>query len=406
MSIGNPLSLAYLRFFETANPKEGCKMDVPFLDLKAQLDQVGGEIRRQLDEIIDCTGFVLGPKVEAFEKKMARLAGTKHCVGVNSGTAAVHCICAAADLPDGSGIVVPPNTFTATVEGIILAGHVPVFVDVESKTWNLDPQKVREAAAEWRKPAGVTDPRSGAVIRAIMSVDLYGQPADNPALEKIADENGWVLLEDACQAHDASLNDRPAGSFGLAAAFSFYPGKNLGAFGEAGAVTTDSDEVAEKVRMLRDHGSSRKYYYSMVGHNYRMSAFQGAVLGVKIDRIHEWNDARRRAAKRYADLLADLPLELPAQRKDSRHVYHLYPVHLEQRDLLREFLADRGIASGLHYPLPLHVQQAYAHLGYSRGDFPVAEYNSDRNLTLPVFPEITVEQQRAVAEAIGEFYSD
>ena len=381
-------------------------MKVPFLDLKAQLDQVGDEIRSQLDEIIDCTGFVLGPKVEAFEEKMARLAGTKHCIGLSSGTAAVHCICAASDLPPGSGIIVPPNTFTATVEGIILAGHVPVFIDVEQGMWTLDPEKVRQAAAEWRRPEGVIDPRSGAAVGAIMSVDLYGQAADNPALEAIADENGWVLLEDACQAHDASLEGRPAGSFGLAAAFSFYPGKNLGAFGEAGAVTTDSDEVARRVRMLRDHGSHAKYYYSMVGHNYRMSAFQGAVLGVKIDYIHLWNDGRRRAAERYGRMLADLPLELPVQRQGARHVYHLYPVHLKDRDLLREFLSERDIASGLHYPLPLHVQEAYVHLGYSEGDFPVAEHNSYRNLTLPVFPEITPEQQRAVIDAIGEFFAD
>ena len=379
-------------------------MKVPFLDLKAHLDQVGDDIRRELDEIIDCTGFVLGPKVEAFEKKMAELAGTKHCVGVSSGTAAVHCICAAADLPAGSGIILPPNTFTATAEGIVLAGHVPVFADVERGTWTLDPEKLRQVADDWRGPDGVVDPRTGARIAAVMSVDLYGQPADNIALEQVAEENGWVLLEDACQAHDAALAGRPAGGFGLAAAFSFYPGKNLGAFGEAGAVTTDSDEVASRARMLRDHGSNSKYYYSMVGHNYRMSAFQGAVLGVKIDYIRRWNDARRKAAERYGQLLEGLPLELPVQRQGARHVYHLYPVHLEQRDLLREFLSKRDIASGLHYPLPLHEQKAYSYLGYRRGDFPVSEYNSDRNLTLPIFPEITGRQQEMVAEAIGEFF--
>jgi dTDP-4-amino-4,6-dideoxygalactose transaminase len=378
-------------------------MGVPFLDLKAHLDQVGEEIRRELDEIIETTGFVLGPKVEAFEEKMAELAGTRHCVGVSSGTAAVHCICAAAGLPAGSGVVVPPNTFTATVEGIMLAGHVPVFADVEPGSWTLDPKRVRQAAEDWRGPDGVVDPRSGAKIAAVMSVDLYGQPADNAALEQIAEENGWVLLEDACQAHGGSLAGRPAGSFGLAAAFSFYPGKNLGAFGEAGAVTTDSDEVADRVRMLRDHGSDRKYYYSMIGHNYRMSAFQGAVLGVKIDHIHDWNDARREAAARYDRMLDGLPLELPRQRDGARHVYHLYPVHLDERDRLREFLGDRGIASGLHYPLPLHVQEAYAHLGYAEGDFPVSERNSSRNLTLPIFPEITEDQQREVADAVGEF---
>ena len=381
-------------------------MGVPFLDLKAQLQEVGDEIRRQIGEVIDSTGFVLGPKVEAFEEKMARLAGTRHCIGVSSGTAAVHCICAAAGLPPGSGIILPPNTFTATAEGIVLAGHVPVFVDVEPTTWTLDPKGVRQAAEQWRTPQGVVDPKTGARVAAIMAVDLYGQPADYSELEGIAADNDWIVLEDACQAHNAALNGKPAGSFGLAAAFSFYPGKNLGAFGEAGAVTTDSDEIAGRVRALRDHGSSSKYYYEMIGHNYRMSAFQGAVLGVKIDHIARWNDARRKAAARYDKLLAGRPLELPREREGARHVYHLYPVHLQQRDLLREFLTGRGIASGLHYPLPLHVQRAYEYLGYSRGDFPVSERNSDCNLTLPIFPEITAEQQQEVADAILEFYAD
>ncbi|MCD4775262.1 MAG: DegT/DnrJ/EryC1/StrS family aminotransferase [Candidatus Aegiribacteria sp.] len=379
-------------------------MSVPFLDLKTQYKQIKGEIENELTEVLDTCYYVLGPKVASFEEKFAEITGTRFCVAVSSGTAAVHLMIWAADLPTGSGIIVPPNTFTASTEGIVLAGHIPVFVDVDRDTFNLSPEKVEsflESCSEGGRPI---DPKTGAEIRGILAVDLYGQPAELPELEKISEHYGLLLFEDACQAHNASRNGRPAGSFGTAAAFSFYPGKNMGAFGEGGAVTTNSEAIAAKVRALRDHGSREKYYYDYIGHNYRMSAFQGAVLGVKTKYISQWNDRRREAASRYNELLSDLPVELPVENGDVRHVYHLYAIHLPERDSLRNFLSDREVASGLHYPLPLHVQKAYSYLGYEAGDFPVAEYNSTNNVTLPMFPDITESQQDTVAAAMISYF--
>lgn len=381
-------------------------MAVPFLDLKQQYRQIAGEVRRELDEVMENTAFVLGPKVGAFEERFAALCGTKHCIGLSSGTAAVHAMIWASDLPAGSGVILPPNTFTATAEGVVLAGHVPVFVDVNRNSWNLCPCRTEAFLKENDRPGGPADPKTGAVIRALLPVDLYGQPADLSAFEAIAERWGLLLFEDACQAHAASLEGRPAGSFGTAAAFSFYPGKNLGAYGEGGAVTTSSDDLAAKIRALRDHGSAQKYFYSMIGHNYRMEAFQGAVLGVKLSHLERWTGQRREAARRYADLLSGLPVELPVESPGAKHVYHLYAVHTEKRDDLAAFLKGRGIGTGFHYPYPLHLQKAYAHLGYRMGDFPVSEYNSSHNITLPMFPEITLEQQSEVASGIREFFGE
>ena len=380
-------------------------MPVPFLDLRSLYDEIKDEVRPELDEILETCYYVLGPKVAAFEEAFASIAGTKHCIAVSSGTAAVHLMIWASDLEPGSGIILPPNTFTASAEGIVLSGHVPVFVDVDRGSYNLSPSAVEEYLAGCGSRGRLFDPKTGAPIRAILAVDLYGQPADMAALESIAERYGLLLFEDACQAHDASRDGRPAGSFGSAAAFSFYPGKNMGAFGEGGAVTTDSDDIARTVRMLRDHGSSEKYYYDLIGHNYRMSAFQGAVLGIKCGHITRWNDQRRSAAERYGKLLAGFPLELPVTDPGVRHVFHLYAVHTPKRGELREFLGGRGIASGLHYPYPLHLQPAYSYLGGAKGDYPNSEYNSSRNVTLPMFPGLNEIQQTEVADAIGEFFS-
>jgi dTDP-4-amino-4,6-dideoxygalactose transaminase len=388
-------------------------MPVPFLDLKTQYKQIREEIEKELAEVLETCHYVLGPKVSAFEDRFAGIAGTRHCIAVSSGTAAVHLMIWASDLPSGSGIIVPPNTFTASAEGIVLAGHVPVFVDVEKSTLNLSPHGVEEllrsASAGGRPSASAggrpVDPKTGVEIRGILAVDLYGQPAAMPELERIAREYDLLLFEDACQAHDASRDGRPAGSFGTAAAFSFYPGKNLGAFGEGGAVTTDSDELAARVRSLRDHGSREKYYYEFIGHNYRMSAIQGAVLGVKVKYVSKWNDRRIAAAGLYGKLLEGLPLALPEEVGDVRHVYHLYAVHTPERDELKKYLGEMNIASGLHYPLPLHVQKAYSHLGYGEGDFPISEWNSSCNITLPMFPDITTEQQETVAEGLKAFFA-
>jgi len=381
-------------------------MSVPFLDLKTQYNQIKDEIGSELTEVLDTCYYVLGPKVAAFEEKFAEIAGTKYCVAVSSGTAAVHIMIWAADLQPGSGIIVPPNTFTASVEGIVLAGHVPVFVDVDKDTLNLSPEKVESFLESCSSTGKPINPKTGARIKGVLAVDLYGQPAALPELEKISERYGLLLFEDACQSVNASRNGRPAGSFGTAAAFSFYPGKNLGAFGEGGAVTTNSEDIALRVRTLRDHGSREKYIYDFIGHNYRMSAFQGAVLGVKSRYISQWNDRRREAAERYNELLSGLPLVLPHEDGDVRHVYHLYALHTPERDSLREFLSNGDVASGLHYPLPLHTQKAYAYLGYKAGDFPVSEWNSSCNLTLPMFPDLTLDQQIIVTEAVKSYFSD
>jgi dTDP-4-amino-4,6-dideoxygalactose transaminase len=379
-------------------------MAVPFLDLKSIYNEIRDEVTPEINDVLESCGYVLGPKVMAFEKDFAAICGTSYCIGVSSGTAALHCMIAASELPTGSGIIVPPNTFTATVEGIILAGMVPVFVDVESQTWNLDPEEVASFIERNRKSEGITDPRTGAEVRAVMAVDLYGQPADYPALESLAEKHGLMLFEDAAQSHDAHRSHRPAGSFGIAASFSFYPGKNMGAFGEGGAITTSDESLYRKALSLRDHGSREKYFYDHIGHNYRMCAIQGAVLGVKARHIHRWNDQRREAALRYGQMLGGLPLRLPAESPDSRHVWHLYPIHTPERNDLMVFLREKGIASGLHYPHPLHLQKAYAYLGHSNGDFPNSERNSLENLTLPMFPGITPEQQQEVADAIKAFF--
>ncbi|MCD4847113.1 MAG: DegT/DnrJ/EryC1/StrS family aminotransferase [Candidatus Aegiribacteria sp.] len=381
-------------------------MPVPFLDLKTQYNQIKDQIKPELEEVLDTCYYVLGPKVAAFEEAFAKIAGTKHCIAVSSGTAAVHLMIWASDLEPGSGIIVPPNTFTASAEGIVLAGHVPVFVDVDKKTFNLSPLKVEEFLEGCSSTGNPIDPKTGVRIRGILAVDLYGQPADLQELERIAEKYGLLLFEDACQSVDASRAGRPAGSFGTAAAFSFYPGKNLGAYGEGGAVTTNSDKLDRKIRQLRDHGSTEKYHYDFIGHNYRMSAFQGAVLGVKSRYISQWNNNRIRAAARYEELLCDLPVELPGREENVRHVYHLYAIHTPERDNLRNHMNECSVASGLHYPFPLHTQQAYAYLGYKEGEFPVAEYNSSNNLTLPMFPDISAEQQELVAEAVKSFFRE
>lgn len=379
-------------------------MPVPFLDLKAQYRQIADEVQSELHEVMENTSFVLGPKVRSFEERFAVLCGTRHCVALSSGTAAVHSMLWAAGLPAGSGVILPPNTFTATAEGVILSGHVPVFVDAMKGSWNLCPNRTARFLDENSGSGKPVDPRTGAVVRALLPVDLYGQPADMPEFEALASKWGLLLFEDACQAHAASLGGRPAGSFGDAAAFSFYPGKNLGAYGEGGAVTTNSDELAATIRTLRDHGSSEKYFYSIIGHNYRMEGFQGAVLGVKLSYLQGWTEQRRAAARRYGELLSGLPLELPVEMPGAVHVYHLYAAHAEKRNELGTYLREKGIGSGLHYPYPLHLQKAYAYLGYGEGDFPVSEYNSSRNITLPMFPEITPEQQAEVAESIRAFF--
>ncbi len=363
--------------------------NVPFVDLKAQYRVVGEAIRAELAEVMESCAFVLGPKVAAFEEAFAAYCGADHCVAVNSGTAALHVALLAAGVGPGDEVVTVSHTFIATTEAISQCGATPVFVDIDEATYTMDPALVEAAVTERTK--------------AILPVHLYGQPFDVEPIAAVAARHGIPLIEDACQSHGAEYRGRRCGSLGRAAGFSFYPGKNLGAYGEGGAVTTDDAEIAARCRMLRDHGSPKKYVHDVVGYNYRMSGFQGAVLGVKLGHLDAWTDARRSHAARYNELLADADVVTPVEAPGRKHVYHLYVVRCSDRDGLRAALDEAGIASGIHYPLPVHLQRAYADLGYAEGSLPVTERVASEIASLPMFPELTDEQMTAVAGVLSSW---
>ncbi len=359
---------------------------VPFLDLKAQFQTVREDVLAALAEVAESTAFVLGPKVQAFEEAFADYIGARHCVAVNSGTSALHLALLGAGVGPGDEVITVPMTFIATSWAISYIGATPRYVDVDPQTLTMDVAQVRGAITSKTK--------------AILPVHLYGQPADVEPLLEIANAHGLSLVEDVAQAHGAKYHGRSAGSIGQSGCFSFYPGKNLGAYGEGGAITTSDDAIAERLRALRDHAQSQRYHHNEIGFNYRMDAFQGAVLEIKLKHLEAWTEARRRLAERYRELLADLPLQLPREALGRRHVWHLFVVRHPQRDRLRAALAEDGVQTGLHYPIPLHLQQAYAHLGHRRGDFPVTEAISDECLSLPLFPEMTDAQQDLVVASL------
>jgi dTDP-4-amino-4,6-dideoxygalactose transaminase len=379
-------------------------MGVPFLDLKSPHIELEEELVQTFRDCLRNASFVGGPQVQAFEEEFARFCGSKHAVAVNSGTDALRFALMAAGIGPGDEVVTVPNTFIATVEAISQAGATPVFVDVDERTSNMDPacldDYLRNGSTATRQH-GSTAVRS----RAVMPVHLYGQPADMDALFEIAGRYGLVVIEDACQAHGARFNGRPAGSMGLAAGFSFYPGKNLGACGEGGAATTDDDGIAKKIRMLRDHGQAQKYYHDFEGYNGRLDTVQCGILRSKLRRLEAWNNQRREAAARYGELLAGIPgVTLPHEPSWARGVYHLYVIRAARRDELQKFLGEKGIGTGLHYPVPLHLQKAYGDRGWKAGDFPVTERLASELLSLPMFPGITASQQEEVASAIRAFY--
>src|SRR5262245_45614691 len=361
---------------------------VPLLDLHAQFGKVGDEVWRELREVAESTCYMLGPKVAAFERDFAKHHGAKHCVGVNSGTSALHLALICAGVKPGDEVITVPMTFIATSWAISYAGATPVYVDVDPVTYTMDPEQVERAIT----------PRT----RALLPVHLYGQPADLRALQDISNRHGIPLIEDAAQAHGARYRGQPAGSFGLCGCFSFYPGKNLGAYGESGAVVTNDDQIAARLRSLRDHAQQQRYHHDEIGFNYRMDAFQGAVLSVKLRYLEAWTEARRRLAERYRQLLEELPLTLPVQADGRRHVWHLFVTLTPHRDALKKMLDARGVQTGLHYPIPVHLQKAYRHLGHRLGDFPVSERIGRECLTLPMFPEMTDAQQDAVCEALAD----
>lgn len=362
-------------------------MTVPFVDLRSQYLSIKQEIDEAIARVLDSTSFILGREVEAFEAAFADYTGARFCVGLNSGTAAVQLAVTACGIGAGDEVIVPANTFFATAEGVSTAGATPVFVDSDAVSYNLDVSRI-EAAITSR-------------TRAIMPVHLYGQSSDLDPIFEIAERHNLIVIEDAAQAHGSLYKGRKVGALGRAGCFSFYPGKNLGAYGEGGAVVTNDVKVARQVRLLRDHGSEVKYRHEIIGYNFRLEGMQGAVLNVKLNYLDKWNELRRRHAARYTELLQDSGLELPQEMPYAQHVYHLYVVQSDARDWLQESLSLAGVQTGIHYPIPIHLQPAYASLNHRRGDFPEAERQAGRVLSLPMFPELTDEQIMKVSEHLS-----
>jgi len=368
---------------------------VPFLDIPAENRSIAEELRAAVDPVIEHGKFILGPACEQFESDFAAYCGAKYCVGLNSGTSALHMALVACDVGPGDEVITTPHTWISTAWAISYVGARPVFVDIDPVTFNLDPKLV-EAALTAR-------------TKVLLPVHLYGQLADVDALAELAERHELLLIEDAAQAHGAKLGERRAGSFGRAACFSFYPGKNLGAFGEGGAVVTDDEELAARIRRLRDHAQDGRHHHVELGFNTRMEGIQAAVLKTKLPHLDAWNDARRRHATRYAERLWDIPgVELPQAPVASAHVWHLYAVLVRggEREAVRAGLSERGVASGIHYPTPVPYQPAYRELGYRRGDFPVAENVMDHCLSLPMFAGLSDEQLQHVAESLREVMSE
>ena len=359
---------------------------VPFVDLKVQYQSIKSEIDAAIARVIENTSFILGPEAESFENAFAEYVNARFCVGLNSGTAALHLALLACGIGAGDEVIIPPNTFFATAEAVSLTGATPVFVDADPVAYTIDAGRIE----------GAITPRT----RAIIPVHLYGQPADLDPIFEIARGRNLRVIEDAAQAHGAEYKGKRAGALGDIGCFSFYPGKNLGAYGEGGAVVTNDEQLARQVRLLRDHGSEKKYRHEIVGYNFRLEGIQAAVLDVKLKHLDRWNELRRAHAARYSDLLKDSGLVLPAEMNYARHVYHVYVVQSEARDALQKSLADGGIQTGIHYPIPIHLQPAYASMGHQRGDFPEAERQSDRVLSLPMFAELSEEQIERVTAAI------
>jgi len=380
-------------------------MKVPFLDLPAANLELEDELVQIFRESLRSAAFVGGAQVEAFEREFAEFCHSKHCIGVNSGTDALRFALIAAGIGPGDEVVTVPNTFIATTEAISQCGARPVFVDVDEKTYNLSPERLADLLKSHF--SGNPAPR----IKAIMPVHLYGQPAAMDEIGELARQYGLKVFEDACQAHGAVYRSqdgtaKTAGSIGVAAAFSFYPGKNLGSCGEGGAVTTDDEGLAKTIRMLRDHGQAKKYYHDLEGYNGRLHAIQAGFLRPKLRRLAADNQRRRDAAARYdAGLAANPHVTTPAVPDWATPVYHLYIIRVPRRDELQSYLAERGISTGLHYPVPLHQQNAYATMGYRTGDFPVTEKVAKEILSLPMFPQLQAEQIDHVISSINAFYA-
>ena len=383
---------------------------IPFLDLVTPHTELESELVAVFQSVMRTAGFIGGPLVEGFEKAFAKFCEADHCIGAANGTDALRFALIAAGVRSGDVVVTVPNTFIATTEAISQAGALPEFVDIDPRTYNMNPESLRRYLTERCELSDgqLISMRSGCPVRAVVPVHLYGQVADMDPILELAAEFNLMIVEDACQAHGAKYFSKregiwkTAGSIGRAAAFSFYPGKNLGACGEAGAVTTSDPEIAKTVRMLRDHGQAKKYYHDIEGYNGRLDALQAGLLGVKLKRLAEWNAKRRAAAARYCELFkeAEADVVLPFESTNSRGVYHLFVIQVSDRDGVQSELGKQGIGTGIHYPIPLHLQKAYSGMNLGPGSFPVAELAANRILSLPMFPNLTEAEQKRVVEAI------
>jgi len=359
---------------------------VPYLDLKAQYHNIKLEIDAAIANVLESSQFVLGAEVAAFEREFAAYCGAAECIALNSGTSALHLALLAAGVGPGDEVITVPFTFIASVAAVTYAGARPVLVDIDPGSFNMNPSAIEAAIT----------PRT----KAILPVHLYGQTADMDPIMEVAREHGLVVIEDAAQAHGAKYKGRTAGGLGDIGCFSFYPTKNLGAYGEGGAVTTNNTDYANTVRMLRDWGQDRKYHHARRGFNYRMEGLQGAILRVKLRHLEDWTEARRRLATTYHELLADSGLTLPVELPWARHVYHVYTLRAEGRDALQSGLENQGIHTAVHYSVPAHLQPAYADLGYGKGAFPHAEAAASQVLSLPIYPELPQEALIRVAAGV------
>ena len=365
------------------------QIKVPFIDLWAQHLPLMSEFSQAIQEVIESSAFAGGPFVAAFERDFAAYCDTAYAIGVGSGTEALWLSLLACGVGSGDEVITVPSTFMATAEAITYCGARPVFVDVDQRTYTMDPDALKHALT--------------AKTRAIVPVHLFGQPADMDPILEFGRDHGLPVIEDACQAHGATYKGKPVGTFGDTACFSFYPGKNLGAFGEAGAIVTSNSELDQKLRVLRDHGQERKYFHSVIGWNCRMDGIQAAVLRIKLSKLEAANQRRRNHAAQYDAGLGDFDgVTTPAQASYARHVYHIYAIRVRSRDETIRSLTDQGIATGIHYPVPVHLQEAYQTLGYTRSSFPIAERCAAEFVSLPMYPELTHPQIEQVIEGVKQ----
>jgi dTDP-4-amino-4,6-dideoxygalactose transaminase len=363
---------------------------IPYFDLPAQVRSLRKELDAAIARTLDNCSFCLGPDTAQFEKDFANFCGAQHCAGFNSGTSALHVAMLCLGVGHGDEVITTPFTFVATSWAISYVGAKPVYVDIDDATMNLDPARIEKAIT----------PRT----KAILPVHLYGQPFDIDPMLEICRKHKLPLVEDACQSHGAKYKGKTIGTFGEMSCFSFYPGKNLGACGEGGALVTNSAAFDKRARSLREHGSTVRYYHDEVGFNYRMEGIQGATLGVKLKHLDRWTQERKRVAKRYLELLADTPLQLPREASYAESVWHVFVVRHPRRDELKKHLEANKVGCALHYPMPLHLQKCYANLGYKPGDFPVAEKAARECLSLPMYPELADSHIQRVASVIKDFF--